>query len=81
MSVKTPPGSDRGTTGALSTKRAFLFYVDEGLCHYSQALVPFGPWKWDRTTIRASRLGDASAGINATKMGTAAESPGGVMRN
>ena len=24
-----PPGSDQGTTGALSTKRTFLFYIDK----------------------------------------------------
>ena len=44
----TPPGSDRGTTGTLPTKRTFSSCISYGLHHYSQAPVPFGPQKWDR---------------------------------
>ena len=59
---KTPPGSDRGTTGALPTKRAFSPDIDDGFCQYSQALIPFGPRKRDRLNIRTSRFGNARRG-------------------
>merc|ERR1719319_1051043 len=53
------PGSDRGTTGALSNKRAFYFTSTKilpfrpGSHHFS------GPRKRDRPATQASDLGDA----------------------
>lgn len=82
MSVKTPRVGPGDNWGLVDQTDVFVLHR-QGLCHYRQALVPFGPRKWDRPATRASDLGDARRSgrpgkLDAAKMGTDAEPPGGV---
>ena len=51
MNKIPPPGSDRGTTGTLPTKRTFSSCISYGLHHYSQVPVLFDPQQIGSTQI------------------------------